>query len=361
MKYRYFLSAFRQDIHMKRRLLKSGYALLAATLILLALLAAQAVFYANEERACSLGNIHAVKSSDLAAARDTEAALQEQIRPFPRTEYRALSADAALNSDNAGCKHNEVGSNQRILTVLMYHSFLSKPRGKYVCTPKIFEEDLLEAKARGYTTVFPSEVIRWVENGGDFPDKPLLITMDDGHYNNLYYCKPLLEKHGCKAVVHVVGAFSNYSEKSGDHSKASYSYLTWGQIRELNDGKTFEIGNHTYNMHKFSPRNGIARKKGEGDDEYVRAITADITRLQNKLTLDCGVTPVCFAYPFGIFNKTAKNALLDMGFKMLFNCTEKRNLITQGDPGTLHAVCRFNRAADLSSRAFFDKTERSIT
>jgi len=266
--------------------------------------------------------------------------------PFRNVSVTATAEDELLPS-------------QRILTVVMYHSVMKGRNGKYVISPAAFESDVKELLSRGYETVFPSEIVRFAEHGGPLPKKPLLITFDDGHYNNAHYCKPILEKYGCKAVVNIVGSYCDYAATSGEPINASYSYFNWEQIKELNDGATFEIGNHSYDMHNKSPRFGITRMSGESDAHYKAALTKDIMKLQNKLTADCGVTPVCFAYPFGSYSKFAREALAEMGFKLILNCEERRNLISEGDSGVLLNVCRFNRDAFISTQSFFEKMERS--
>jgi peptidoglycan/xylan/chitin deacetylase (PgdA/CDA1 family) len=251
--------------------------------------------------------------------------------------------------------------NQRVLTVVMYHSVLKNRQGKYVVSPETFESDIKELLARGYTTVFPSEIVAFVERGGSFPEKPLLITFDDGHYNNAHYCQPILEKYNCKAVINIVGAFCDQTVKRGEASNVSYAYFTWDQLKELAESGVFEIGNHTYNMHNKSPRFGMRRIGGESDEDYRAALTKDVMRLQKRLADDCGVTPICFAYPFGAHDKFTKSVVVDMGFKMIFNCHERRMAITSGDPKCLHQVSRFNRESGVSSAEFFNRMERTGT
>ena len=105
-----------------------------------------------------------------------------------------------------------------VLTTVMYHAVLNSRTGTYIVSEKQLDNDLYAYKAAGYTTVFPSEIIAYANGTGTLPEKPLLITFDDGHYNNLYYGLPLLKKHGMKANINIIGAFSAHSTDSGDHS-----------------------------------------------------------------------------------------------------------------------------------------------
>jgi peptidoglycan/xylan/chitin deacetylase (PgdA/CDA1 family) len=255
----------------------------------------------------------------------------------------------------------DIEPNQRVLTVIMYHQILKNPKkpSEFVVTPAQFEQDLIELKKKGFVTVLPSEVIKFAEGKGDLPLKPILITFDDGNYNNIFYGEEILTKYNCKAVFNVIGAFSEYSTTSGDHSKPNYSHMTWEQVENLNKNELFEIGNHTYNLHKFKPRYGIKRKEGESDEVYKEQISADILRMQKKLA-DVGVKAECFAYPFGRFDKTSKDILAGMGFKMIFTCNQQQNVIQKGKPEILLSVNRYNRHSAISTRDFFEKIDYEL-
>ncbi len=238
------------------------------------------------------------------------------------------------------------------LPVAMYHHILGETRGAYAVTPEQFGSDLRAYKAAGFTTVLPSEVIAFVRGMGKLPKKPLLITFDDGHYNNYCHALPLLKKHGQRAVFSVIGAFSQFSTVSGDHSNPHYSYLTWEQIADMARSGYAEIGNHSYNLHKYSPRFGVGQMDGESVKDYKNCIAADITRLQRILISKCKVKPKVFAYPFGKYTDESREVLLSLGFEMMLTSNEGINVLTEGKPEYLHYLKRFNRDPDLTSSQF---------
>ena len=86
------------------------------------------------------------------------------------------------------------------MPVIMYHTILNSRDGVYIVSEAQLENDLKELIARGYEFVFPSEVAEFVSGEGSLPEKPVMLTFDDGHYNNLYYGLPILEKYGAKAI-----------------------------------------------------------------------------------------------------------------------------------------------------------------
>ena len=93
---------------------------------------------------------------------------------------------------------------ERTLAVVMYHNILKSSKGTYTVSPAQLASDLAAYEAAGYETVFPSEIVAFVCGEGDLPEKPLLLTFDDGRYNNMYYGLPLLKKYGAKAAFYPV-------------------------------------------------------------------------------------------------------------------------------------------------------------
>lgn len=255
--------------------------------------------------------------------------------------------------------NREIADNQRILPIYMYHQVLKNGKSDYIVTPDLFERDLAELKNRGYTSVLPSDVIAFSEGRADLPKKPVLITFDDGHYNNVYYCEEILQRYNFKAVINIIGQFSDYSTTSGDHSNPAYSHLTWEQIKETAQKGVFEFGNHTFNMHNYKPRHGIKQRDGETSAAYSKAVKADIAKLQDYFIKKSGICPSTFAYPFGLYNDLSEKTLVESGFKMIYTCCHQQNLITKGRPNQLYRLCRFNRSPKLSSKDFLDKVEKS--
>ena len=118
--------------------------------------------------------------------------------------------------------------------ILMYHSVLKNPKmaGMYVVSPDTLEQDLKYIKKKGYTTVFVRELTEYVYQNAPLPEKPVVITLDDGYLNNLTYVLPLLEKYDMKATISVVGRYTEQATEDGAE-KPSYSYLTIEEVQKL--------------------------------------------------------------------------------------------------------------------------------
>lgn len=240
--------------------------------------------------------------------------------------------------------------------ILMYHSVLKDPKaaGKFVVSPDTFESDLKYLKENGYTTIFTSELIDYVYHDAPLPEKPVMLTFDDGYLNNLTYVVPLLEKYDMKAVISVVGSFTERDSKGEAHSP-SYSNFSWEDINEVVASGHVEIGNHTYNMHSTNAgRKGCMKKKGESVEAYQKILSEDLQKTQDLIYENCGFYPVVFTYPYGYISNASTDVVKQLGFQASFGCYERINYINK-DPQRLYQLCRFNRPSGISTEKFMDK------
>lgn len=242
------------------------------------------------------------------------------------------------------------------LPAIMYHSMLkeSARQGKYVVSPDLFENDLKYLKEHGYTAIGMQELIDYVQKGTALPEKPILLTFDDGYYNNYLYAFPLAKKYEMKIIISPIGYYTDlYSEKDADH--ANYSHLTWDEINEMMQSGWVEFQNHTYNLHENkNGRMGSQKRKDESVSAYTSLLTDDLTKMQDKMKEHTGYTPNTFVYPFGAISKDAFPVLKSLGFQASLTCESKINYITR-DPECLFGIGRYLRPAGKTSEQYFSK------
>ena len=239
------------------------------------------------------------------------------------------------------------------LPVIMYHSVCDRQPAEYSVTPQQAESDLKWLRDNGYTAVSADEVIRFTRQKGTLPEKPVMITLDDGSYNNYSEFLPLLEKYDMRAVVSVVGSYADNDAVNDPHEPA-YSYLTWEDMKLLTASGRVELGNHTYAMHSLSGgRTGCSKMPGETAEDYRGVLREDIWDMQTETALMTGTTPVVFAYPFGAVSRESIPVIREAGILMTLTCREQVNTITH-DPDCLYGIGRFNRSGLYSTASFMD-------
>lgn len=245
------------------------------------------------------------------------------------------------------------------LPIIMYHMILENPkvRNRFTISTKTFEEDLKYIKDNGYTTILIKDLIDYTENKKELPARPILLTFDDGSYNNYLYAFPLAKKYNAKFVFSPIGREADRFTENIDENEV-YSYASWSKIIEMSASELVEIQNHTYNMHSNrKPRIGCTKKNGEPINTYKEKLTKDILKQQKLIKEKTSYEPTAFFYPFGAYSDCSEEIIKSLGFKATFICESKLNIIRK-NPACLFKLCRFLRPPAVSTETFFGKFKK---
>ncbi|MDO4270058.1 MAG: polysaccharide deacetylase family protein [Eubacteriales bacterium] len=237
--------------------------------------------------------------------------------------------------------------------ILMYHSILKDGarQGKYVISPDTLAADLDALQKRGYQTITVSDLLAYVQDGTALPERPVMITFDDGYYNNYVYAYPLLQQRNMRAVVSIIGSQTELYTENGQEN-AYWSHLKLEHLAEMQD--VFEVQNHSWNLHEYGERRGCLRRKGEDGTAYESLLREDTEQTQKLLTAAGLPTPQCYTYPFGACSDESERVLKEMGFLCTLGCEERINTVTR-DPNCLYEMGRYNRAAGESTERYLKR------
>lgn len=242
------------------------------------------------------------------------------------------------------------------LLVVMYHSLVTDEdlAAPYVCPVSRVESDLAALTALGYESVTVSQLVDFANGVGALPPRPLLITLDDGYRNNLTLLPPLLDQYDAHALIAVVGEYADIYTASGEDGSL-HSCMSWEDLRQAAACDRLELVCHSYYFHHLTPRKGASRRADESEEQWRAAFSADTAAIRQTLEACCGVTPRCYAYPYGAVTPGADDILKELGFAVSLSCAEKRSLLSSGDPDCLFSLGRYNRDGRLSTAEFLEK------
>ena len=239
------------------------------------------------------------------------------------------------------------------LAVIMYHGLIddTSKQNQYFIDTKYFEQDLEYITSKGYHTIFASDLIDYFEKGTPLPENPIMLTFDDGYYNNYAFAFPLLKKYNCKAVISPIGYAADQAENDTKQN-TFYSQCKWSQLKEMQDSGFVEIQNHTYNLHHIgNGRSGAKNNSGEDFNSYKTMLTADLEKFNTRMHDELGTYPNSIVFPFGSFSSDTLKIVKEMKFKSAFDCEEKLNFLSSKDD--LFRIHRFLRPNNMSSKDFF--------
>ena len=242
------------------------------------------------------------------------------------------------------------------IPVIMYHAVIddSTRQGQYVISPQELECDFRWLKGEGYTPILSHDLIAYSKGECTLPEKPILLTFDDGYYNNYLYAFPLARQYGMKFILSPIGKYTDLYSETPDKSPY-YAHCTWDMLREMQSSGLVEIGNHSYDLHSTENRTlGTKRLSSESMDSYAVRLREDILSAQKRFEKELNCSPTVFTYPFGAVSEGEPELIRNMGFAVTLSCEEKISTVTE-DPNSLTALGRFLRPSGESSESFFSR------
>ena len=111
------------------------------------------------------------------------------------------------------------------IPVLNYHQINDKDHNALTVPVAEFEREMAYLKADGYTSITPEQLSDHLKHGKPLPEKPVLITFDDGYRDNYANAFPILQKYGFTASIFLVSDFMDRFD----------NYLTWEQVQEMSE------------------------------------------------------------------------------------------------------------------------------
>ena len=125
---------------------------------------------------------------------------------------------------------------------------------EFVGSIKIFEEMIKYLYDNGYKTLSSNELYKWYIGESEFTKKTVMITIDDGHYEDYYLVYPIIKKYNFKAISFVIG--SKINNKTASYNKYTDSYIGIDVINKVREEYPFfEFQSHSFNMHLIKLNN----------------------------------------------------------------------------------------------------------
>lgn len=239
--------------------------------------------------------------------------------------------------------------------VLMYHHIDQEGNDDIVISEALFRDHMETLAAEGYTALFPEDLAAYVETGAPLPEKPVLITFDDGYLSNYEIAWPILEELGMKATIFTIGSTAGNVDHYKDTEHPITPHFSWEQGAEMVASGVISIQSHTYDMHQWAPyeegkaRENILAWEGESEEDYRNALSADCDLIRQAILEGTGEDSVrAMAYPSGLYDDLAQVTLLENGFDITFSTQVGCNTLVKGQPQTLLGLCRYNMNESVS-------------
>src|SRR5215204_1556942 len=217
--------------------------------------------------------------------------------------------------------------------ILLYHSIsgdASPYTRPYAVTPEAFREQLDCVVGSGSNTLSVSSFARAIRGQAQLPDRPVVITFDDGFLDFADVALPALLERGLAATVYVTSGFLRGRPGVAVARPFDDPMLFWSQLTEL-AALGVEIGGHS---HSHPHLDALPRQKAWNE----------IVHCRDLLESELGTPVLSFAYPHGYSSSSVRRLVHEAGFHSA--CGVKNVLSsTHDDP---FALARLTVRSDTS-------------
>lgn len=209
--------------------------------------------------------------------------------------------------------------------VLMYHDVLEPPEVFFDLTPADFENHLKTILDNRLTPISPDQLVQHLRTGSPLPEKPIMITLDDGYVGHYEHVYPLLKQYQVPATFFV------YPGKV-DGLVGGRSTLTWDQLKTMAADPLVTIASHSV-THPSDLRD-------LSDEDLAYEVVESKRRLESEL----GIPMRYFSYPTGHYDERVAQAVADAGYLAAFTMRQQDEQFA-GASESLLAIERFGQSS----------------
>ncbi|WOB47288.1 polysaccharide deacetylase family protein [Veillonella atypica] len=180
--------------------------------------------------------------------------------------------------------------------VLNYHQVNDKYHSALTLDVAQFKKQMEYLHNEGYHTISLDDLYAYVTEGKELPDKPIVLTFDDGYIDNYEDVLPILESYDMQATIFMISDAVNTKR-----------FMSINELKTM-DAHKFIVEGHT-NHHSILTRIDPSKLDNE------------IKGGKDTLQAFMGKPIDYLAYPGGFNNAEIQRITSESGYKMAFTVT----------------------------------------
>ena len=197
------------------------------------------------------------------------------------------------------------GSEKGTIPILLYHSisqYASRKFKPFAVSPALFAEHMAYLHWQAYTPITVTQLAQTlVQDQSLLPERPAVITFDDGFADFFTDALPVLKRFNFTATLYVTTGFINDTSRWLQHEgEALRPMLTWQQLAEIST-QGIECGTHSHSHPQL-------------DTLPIAEATYEIVQSKKLLEEQLGLDVTSFAYPFGYYTPAIQKQVQAAGF-----------------------------------------------
>ncbi len=249
---------------------------------------------------------------------------QSEIATLPEAQRQLAIAHELLAYLNP-TPWPEINPKARLtrVPVIMYHDIVPKKQVFFDVTKKEFEQHLHRLQSSGVTPISIDQLVTHLRTGLPLPEKPVLLTFDDGYESAYQYVLPLLKQYNYPV------AFAIYTLNIGKNT--GRDHVTWDQLREMAANPLVTIM-----AHSVTHPNDLTVLP---DDK----LRTEVMESKHLLETQLGIPISYFVYPAGKYDSRAENLVQEAGYEAALTMSDSEDRFA-GESKNLLAINRIGQS-----------------
>ena len=188
--------------------------------------------------------------------------------------------------------------------ILVYHDVSPEPTPafrRYSITVSDFARQMAWLAERGYQAIDLDALVAARSGRSLLPERPIVITFDDGFQGCADHGVPVLQAHGFTAVFYLVaGSMGQTSRWMAEDPGVNLPLMSWDTARRL-AAAGFQCGVHTMTHPRLTALPPGVRR-------------AELVQGRRRLEDELGRPAVHLAYPYGAYDPPVRLSAVEAGF-----------------------------------------------
>jgi peptidoglycan/xylan/chitin deacetylase (PgdA/CDA1 family) len=189
--------------------------------------------------------------------------------------------------------------------ILMYH-IVDEPRtereARFCVKPQAFAQQMGLLRDAGYVPVTLDQIVDSLVDGASIPSNAIAVTFDDGFAATCAHAVPVLQRYSIPSTMFAVsGRLARANDWMYERGFPRRAIMSAGQMREL-DAAGVMIGSHTSSHARLT-------------ELPARVVADELAESKRQLEDVLGKPVRHFAYPYGLFDRSVRDAVEQAGYR----------------------------------------------
>ncbi len=213
------------------------------------------------------------------------------------------------------------------LTVLTYHDIgVNKNNNPYTVSRSEFVAQMDYLTQNGYQPISLAYLQKIKTGTARPPDKPVILTFDDGLKSYSDFVVPLLKIYKYPSVSSIVTGWLDGENIPPEYRK---QLMSWTQVQKINKSPLVEIISHSHNLHfgiQSNPQGNTAAASitrqyfpekfaYESEALFHKRISLDLKKSASRIKEKLNYFPKAIAWPYGYSNSVVTDIAKKQGFE----------------------------------------------